>query len=49
MPNIDPAAPDANGDGDADENAHLDTDLDEEEARVVPARSRPSRRKQPAG
>ena len=33
----------ANDDG-ADENAHLDNDLDEDEAPVVPARSRPSRR-----
>jgi len=48
MPNIDSDNPDENGEGDADENAHLDTDLDEDEARVAPARSRPSRRKQPA-
>ncbi len=45
MPNFDPDDLGENGGGDADENAHLDSDLDEDEAPVVPMRSRPSRRK----
>ncbi len=47
MPNIDPDDLDENGAG-ADENAHLDHDLDEDEAPVVPGRSRPSQRKHAA-
>ena len=48
MPSVDPDDLGENGDGDADENAHLDNDLDEDEAPVVPVRSRPSRRKHAA-
>ena len=44
MPSFDPDDLGEKGDG-ADENAHLDDDLDENEAPVVPVRSRPSRRK----
>ena len=47
MPSIDPDDLNENGD-DADENAHLDSDLDEDEAPVVSVRSRPSRRKHAA-
>ncbi len=46
MPSFDPD--DLGENGDADENAHLDSDLDEDEAPVVPIRSRPSRRKHAA-
>ena len=46
MPNVDPD--DLGEDGGADENAHLDSDLDEDEAPVVPIRSRPSRRNRAA-
>jgi len=48
MPSGDPDDLGENGDADADENAHLDNDLDEDEAPVVPVRSRPSPRKQAA-
>ena len=47
MPNVDPDDLGENGDA-ADENAHLDSDLDEDEAPVVPIRSRPSRRNRAA-
>ena len=47
MPSVDPDDLGENGD-DADETAHLDSDLDEDEAPVVPIRSRPSRRKHAA-
>jgi len=51
MPSFDPDELGENGDG-ADENAHLDDELDDEldenEAPVVPVRSRPSRRKHAA-
>ena len=47
MPSFDPDDLGENGDG-ADENAHLDDELDEDEAAVVPVRSRPSRRKHAA-
>ena len=47
MPSFDPDELGENGDG-ADENAHLDDELDENEAPVVPVRSRPSRRKHAA-
>ena len=43
-PDFDPDDTEENGDG-ADENAHLDNDLDEDEAPVVPARSHRSRAK----
>ena len=36
MPSFDPDDLGENGGGDADENAHLDSDLDEDEAPVVP-------------
>ena len=47
MPSVDPDDLAENGD-DADENAHLDSDLDEDEAPVVPMRSRPTRRNRAA-
>jgi ParB family chromosome partitioning protein len=46
MPSLDPD--DLGKNGGADENAHLDSDLDEGEAPVVPVRSRLSRRKRAA-
>src|SRR5208337_808277 len=45
MPHFDPDALGEDDDGHGDENAHLDNDLDEDEAPVVPVRSRPPRRK----
>ncbi len=48
LPSFDPTTSERMATADADENAHLDSDLDEDEAPVVPVRSRPSRRKQAA-